>query len=194
MEETNHKKHQDAESTMLDKSSKHNRKTGNDEIMVIRPVIMNAFFPIFLKNFFFALIFSAILFGISLILEFFNITIMPVAWSIVVFLILALILAVIPLITKIFTLACTKYVFYETNVVKEFRFIILKRKSAIYQRITNVAVDIDLWDRLCGAGDITLHTDDDDPDIVLKYIKHPEEIEHKIYSLIRKENKEVIEK
>ncbi|MGV8163028.1 MAG: PH domain-containing protein [Candidatus Nanoarchaeia archaeon] len=171
--------------------NKGKNRADHEPLLVVKPLLVNAFFPVFLKNFFFALIFSAILFGISLILEFFNIQIIPLAWSVAVFIFLALILAVIPIFAKIFNLAFTRYLFYETNVVKEFRFILVKRRSVIYQRITNLNVDIDIWDKLCGAGDITLHTADEDPDIVLKYIKHPEEIEHKIYSLIRKENKDL---
>lgn len=178
---------------MKEEKEKH-KFAENKEIMVLKPKIINALFPLFLKYFLISLLFCAVLFGVSLILEKFGITLLPIVLTITAFVILAFIISIIPLASKIFRFAFTKYIFYETSVVKEFRFIIIKKQSVIYSRITNVSLDISIWDRICGAGDITLHTDDDEPDIVLKFIRHPEEIEHKIYSLIKKENRTVIEK
>jgi len=173
--------------------TKHSPKYSDEPLFTLTPKIMNAFFPLFMKYFLISALFCAILFGITRLLEFFDIFFLPISWSITFFVILAIILALIPLGSKIFKLAFTKYVFYETSVIKEFRFIIISKKSVIYTRITNVSLNITIWDRLCSAGDITLHTDDDEPDVVLQYIKNPEEIEHKIYNLIHRENKGAVE-
>ena len=89
-------------------------------------------------------------------------------------------------------LRLTKYYFYETNAVKEFRFIVISRKSVVYSRITNIVLKVSLWDRITGAGSITLHTGDDEmPDLVIRYVKDPVKLEELVYSLIHKKNSHV---
>ncbi len=96
---------------------------------------------------------------------------------------------------KFTTLKLTKYIFYENNAVKDFKFIIINRRSVMYDRITNITLKVSLWDRITGAGKIILHTGDDElPDIIMKYIKDPAKIEELIYSLIRNKNNDVHQK
>ena len=55
-----------------------------------------------------------------------------------------------------------------------------------YNQITNITLNVTLWDRICKSGDLTLHTAEDNaPDLKLKFLKSPKHIEKTIYNLIK---------
>jgi uncharacterized membrane protein YdbT with pleckstrin-like domain len=163
-------------------------------LFVLKPNITNALFPLFIRNFIYSILFCGVLFAVYTLLTWLKILSINLEWTIAFFIILAFLISLIPLTSKIVILLCTKYIFYEESLIHQFKFINIKKDSVIYSRITNINLDITLWDRVCKAGDLTIHTADDTmPDIVLKYIKNPEEVEHKIYSLIKRSNKKVSE-
>lgn len=83
----------------------------------------------------------------------------------------------------------TEFSFYEDHVESHFKFISEKTHSVNYSKITDVEVKKTLWDRICGVGDIVLHTANDGTfkqSLVLNDIKHPEEIKDKIITMISK--------
>ncbi|MFH1591438.1 MAG: PH domain-containing protein [archaeon] len=81
----------------------------------------------------------------------------------------------------------TTYSFYDDYVLKEFKFLVIKRASVPYSQIVNLTTVISIWDRLSKAGDIVLHTAEDrTPDVVLKYVNRPEGVEREIHAMIRK--------
>jgi hypothetical protein len=99
------------------------------------------------------------------------------------------VLTFLSILVKVILLRRTKYVFYDNLAVKEFRFFIVRKTSVIYNRVTNISLKISLWDRMTSAGQITIHTGDDElPDIIISFVKNPERIEGLIYSLIHKKN------
>ena len=152
-------------------------------IFILTPNLINALFPIFLKNFLVGLIFAIILFFLNLA---FNVlAVINLGSSILTFFIIAIILGLLPLTFTLVRLKFTKYYFYNNRVNKEFRLIIIRRNIVIFNKITNINLHISIWDRLCNAGDLVLNTaDDDQEDLVLEFISDPETVEQKIYSII----------
>lgn len=176
-------------------NKKHNTKTSKRKpILIVKPSIINALLPLFFKNLFF---FSILSFGAYFLINIINTLTNNMIYSpnINIVLIIITILTLLSVSIKFAILKLIKYSFYENIAVKEFKFIIINKRSVIYSRITNITLKVSLWDRLTRAGTITLHTGDDEmPDIIMKYIKNPERIEELIYSLIHKKNINVDEK
>ncbi len=153
-------------------------------VFVLRPSLLNALLPSYAKHLFWCiLIVGAFVIG-SLALSAAGLTKVTLAWGIPASILGAALLAILPSAWKIFVLRNTRYVFYKTHLVSEFKFLTVKRRSVLYSSITNITAEITLWDRLCNAGDIVVHTgEDSEPDLVLQFIPKPEEVEHRIYKL-----------
>ena len=150
-------------------------------MFIVKPNIINSLVPIFIKETIAAIPISIMVYLIMIILS------LPKAqinfWLI---LIISSVLLV-PLLIRTTILKFTNYIFYRNYVINEFRLIFLKKHSLPYRQITNIRVDVSLWDRICHAGDIVLHTAENKaPDLILKYIKYPEKIERYIYQLMRR--------
>jgi uncharacterized membrane protein YdbT with pleckstrin-like domain len=161
-------------------------------LLVVKPSVVNALFPLFFKNLFFFLFLAfGVYFLFVIVNVFVDLDFIPSAgW---VFLVV-LVLTFLSISLKLLVLRRTKYVFYETNADRDFDLIVIKRRSVVYNRITNISLKVSLWDRLTGAGHITLHTGDDEvPDLVMSYVKNPGRVENLIYSLIHKQNTRVTE-
>lgn len=154
-------------------------------LLVLKPNIVNALFPLFLRNFFYSFIIVIFLFGLSFVLKQSHIIDYPTR-KIIFWLIFFLIaMLIIPLLFKLISLYYTKYYFFKSHVTSEFKFIRIKRYSVPYHQIVNITTRISLWDRICKAGDITLHTaEDKSADLVLYYIKNPMKIESGLYKMI----------
>ncbi len=85
----------------------------------------------------------------------------------------------------------TRYSFYTSHVVRERRFITVKRHSLPYRSITKVENDSSVWDRMTGASDLILHTSHGDQKaLVLESVPDSDAVEHRIYALMRKEKGE----
>jgi hypothetical protein len=160
-------------------------------IAILKPSIVNALVPIFIKN---LVVLSALLFAAYAILQFLDHPIYT-TWTILEYqihtawliLVSILVIAILPLTVNILILHFTKYYFFRDRAISEFKFVIIKTHAVIYNRIADVKVKISLWDRLCKAGDVTLHTAENDvPDLTLKYIKNPRKVEQAVFNLINK--------
>ncbi|MFP4567305.1 MAG: PH domain-containing protein [Candidatus Woesearchaeota archaeon] len=169
----------------------HKNNFSRKPLLVVRPSLVNALFPLFFKNFFgFGIVIFCIYFLLSFVNMFFDIFV-PSVWFVFFAIV---ILTLLSISIKLFILRVSKYVFYDSSAIKDFKFIIVRRRSVVYSRITNITLRVSLWDRITRAGNITLHTGDDEvPDMILKYIKNPERIENMIYSLVHKKNDDVRE-
>lgn len=161
-------------------------------IMKLKPSLTNALLPLFLKN---LILFTIIIFGINFITNTINTllqTNIP-TYRLGETILIILTLTILSISIKIISLRCTTYYFYETHAEKQFKLFIIKKRSAVYSRITNVTLKMNIWDRLTKAGTIILHTGDDEtPDIKIKYLKKPRKIENTIYTLIHKKNHQAI--
>lgn len=157
------------------------------ELLILKPNIVNALLPLFIRNLFYSFVIVLLLYGVSFILRFFNIISYSVAVIVSWLFVLLIVLAAVPLLYQIIVLANTRYYFFKTHVISEIEMIYIERHSVNYSQITNIATKISLWDRLSNAGDITLHTGQEQtPSLILSYIKDPHRIEKAIYHLIHK--------
>ncbi len=152
--------------------------------LTLKPHLTNALLPLFLKNLVYSAGITITLLLIAFVLELFNIIQInnKIPWSIAII----IILSTISVIYKWTTLMSINYHFYKTHIIKEFKLLYIKREYVPYSQIANITIDISLWDRICSAGDIKIHTSDDSVDITLKYIENPEKVEKKIYALVNK--------
>jgi len=158
--------------------------------LVLKPSIINALFPIFVRNLLYSLVLVVILYGVYYILRFFKLVPFSNAAVIGFFISLLLVIAILPLCYELIKLVNTTYYFYHTHVSAEFALLAIKKHSVNYSQITNISTDISIWDRLSNAGDITIHTGQEQtPSLILTYISSPRRIEKIIYHLIHKNRK-----
>lgn len=79
----------------------------------------------------------------------------------------------------------TKYLFYDTHVVIQTKMLNVKKQSMPYYQISKVTNNSNLLQRITRVSDIILHRISGS-DFVLKSVKHPDDIEHKIYKFLKK--------
>lgn len=154
-------------------------------LYVMKPNKFNALVPSFFKSLFYSAILVAVFFIASGALMSLGVLQYPfdnVFWSLVIL----AVLTAFPLLIRMIILLKTTYYFYSGHVSKEFKFFIIKKESVPYSQITNISIDISIWDRICRAGDVILHTaEDKKPDLRLPYMRRPREVERGIYNIMR---------
>ena len=152
-------------------------------LAVMKPDYANALIPLVAKYLFYGLILGVIIYFIG---TFTTIKENLGSTQFILYIIfLVILIAAIPTLFLTVILYNTTYYFFRNYLIHEYKFIKIKKDSVLYNKIVNISVRISLWDRLCNAGDIILQTaQDDEPDVVLRYIKDPEFIEKRIYKLI----------
>lgn len=150
-------------------------------IKILKPSLINAFVPSLVKHLLRA---SPIIIVGYIILYFAS---LRTPYNLFLLSSIFLIVLGVPLVIEMVVLHFTKYYFYRDRVVSEFDFIWLKSHSVPYGGIAEVKVDISLWDKICGAGDVWIHTaENKSKDLILKYINSPHKVESAIYILIRR--------
>ncbi len=157
-------------------------------LYTFKPNLMNSLFPEFLKQLLFSLFIVGGLYGLLRLLTSLNIYTLPKQnlWLFI----LGTIMVLSSLFFKIITLINTSYFFYHNHVTREFKFLIVRKHSIPYNQITNLTLDVSVWDRICKAGDLTLHTaEDKEPNLILKYVNNPEKVENLIHGIIEKKPK-----
>lgn len=168
---------------------KKDAKTEERSLLTLKPHMFNAIIPMFLRNLIYSFIINIGIYGLvylavsagmmSFFPEFDSI------WFYILFSATTAGLAFLPLLWKIIVLYNTKYYFFRNRVLREFEFLVIRKQSVMYDKIVDLTIDISIWDRLCGSGDITLHTAENrSPDLKLLYIKKPQMIEKSIYQII----------
>ncbi len=90
---------------------------------------------------------------------------------------------------RIIRLHMTTYLFYENRFVHDYDLVMKKRKTVPYQQVRRVDHNQSLLQRTLNMADIVLVGADQDSDFTLLAIKNPEEVEHKIYQLMKMEEK-----
>ena len=159
------------------------------EELILKPNIVNGIIPIFLKNFTDSFLIVLLIGGVSFLLKELGVIKYTNSSIITGLIILLFVMSLFSVLFKILLISNTRYYFYKTHVVSDFQLIKIKRMSVPYNQIVNITVDVSLWDRLCNAGDIIIHTAEDKaPDLTLFYIKNPKKMELSIYKMIHKKN------
>ena len=153
-------------------------------LLVLKPNLLNSIVPTFSKNLFYSSMIMLILYGLLTLLEklnIFELGVNKIFWGIILILLFSTLLFLI----KVVILHYTTYSFFRIHVTREFKLFSVKKHSVPYTQITNISIDISIWDRMCKAGDITLNTAEDiAPNLILHYVKDPEKIENGIYKII----------
>ncbi len=169
-------------------------KKGEQEekpLLVLKPHIFNAVIPMFMRNLIYSILINVGLFGLIYLTESVGYKLGFMQYGVLVFYLLAAVstisMALIPLLWKIIVFYNTEYIFYKEHLIKEFEFLVIRSQAVSYDHIIDISIDISIWDRICRAGDMTLHTAENRaPDIKLLYISKPEKVEHLIYDIISK--------
>ena len=157
-----------------------------EEILILKPSVINALVPVFAKNLLYAILLGSVAFGLFWLLITFGTVDYRIEQTIIWLIMFLIIFPTIPTFLNLILLHNTKYIFYKTHIVSEFELIKVKRHSTPYHQIVNVTSHVSIWDRFCRAGDLTMHTAEDNlPDLTLFYVRYPENIESKIYEMIR---------
>lgn len=145
-------------------------------MMTVKPSLINALFPEYARNVFYALLIMLVAFALSYGAYFLSI----LSWepNLFLYLVLALLLGVVPLTWQIIQLRSTTYYFFDTHIVHEYAFFSVRRKNVPYTKIVGLHVERSFWDRLSRAGDLHIHTaDDSEPDITIQFILNPQQVE-----------------
>lgn len=149
-------------------------------LAVLKPDLVNALIPIFVRNFSAS---AVIVITLYAVLKYFLEYSLQTIWLVI----LLLLMSTLPLTVNIFVLKFTTYYFFSDRIVSQYKLLKVDKHSAPYHKIVNIKVDISIWDRICKAGDIVIHTAENRAaDLTLKYIKNPEHVEKGIYNLIQR--------
>lgn len=154
-------------------------------LLTLKPNLVNALIPLYLKYTIYLAPLFILLYAVSVFRP--ELQYISSIGYLVLFLLLT---ALIPMIIHVIILGNTHYIFHRGYVIRNFKFIVIKRFSIPYSQIVNVKTDISLWDRICKSGDIILHSAENKaPDLVLHYIKDPLKIEKGLYNLVIKKQR-----
>ncbi len=88
-----------------------------------------------------------------------------------------------------FNIYFREYRFYSHHIEEKFTFFKEETHSINYKQITDIEVKKDLWDRICGVGNLIIHTgndldSDNDSSLIIKDIKKPDFIKEQIQERI----------
>ena len=87
-------------------------------------------------------------------------------------------LLLLPFAWTLIVLARTVYRFGPGSVTREFSLFVVRRTTIPYNKIVHVKMRMSIWDRISGAGNITLHTAENNaPDLTLRFIPSPQKME-----------------
>ncbi len=158
--------------------------------IIIKPNMFAALLPDYLKYLF--------RFGISSVLAYWLLVFLIRAGIIsintkrltVSLIIMSLLLPFIAIKPRIVRMHSTKYFFYDTHVVEQIKFIVTRRNSIPYRQINKISNKSSLWDRITRSGDIILQTNRASgvSDMVIKSVPDADEVEDRIYNLIRRDS------
>lgn len=152
----------------------------------LKPSALNATAPIFLKKLFKYSLAAIPIYYVVIWLSL-NINYQALLLSLICIVVLASALETKPALIH---LHYTTYVFFDTHVLVKSGILSKQRNTMPYNHISRVVNNSSLWDRITNASDITLKSTkhDENQDVTLKSVKNAEEVEHKIYALLKKQD------
>lgn len=157
-----------------------------DHQIIIKPNLFSALFIEFMKQLFVNFFFFLPLLLIYLIIEFF-LELDFQAEAIFVLLAITLFFSLIKISSKMVELMNTKYVFTPSSIEKQTGFFSKGSHSLHYSQITDIELTVNIWDRICGVGDLVIHTPNDrysSPDarhsMILEDVKRPSQLKDSI--------------
>ena len=122
--------------------------TEEKPLLILRPHMFNAVFPMFIRNLIYSLIIVMGLSGLLYIAQAAGavpIYVVFGSWySYLLFFAVVIFLSAAPLAWKMVILLNTQYYFYKNHIVKEFEFFIVRRQSVSYNQIVDMTIDISI--------------------------------------------------
>ena len=160
-----------------------------EPLLVLRPNLINAFFPTLIKYILRTIFYIAIPLGIVFVItNSIQGKEINLYWVMGTIFLAGIVLSITILIIKVFIFTPHyKYRFYKHHLEVESKLLQIEKKSVPYNKITNIDAKISFWDRLTNAGDLILHTADEKEtsDIKLLFLKNPLAVEKQIHHLIK---------
>lgn len=154
-------------------------------LLVLRPKIIDAVLPTFLKNLIRALAIGGIVYAIAYVFTTLKVIQYP-QQQINYFVISAIgVLCIVPVVVRLIILKNVRYYFHKALVMSEFELFKVDRHSVPYSQITHLGLKVTMWDRICNSGDITLFTGHEQkPSLTLYFVHSPKKVEEFIYKLM----------
>lgn len=153
--------------------------------LTLKPSLLNALFPRFMRHLFWNGIFFLGLYLIYMVIDYF----FDLGFNVEVILMLiffTIAFSFLKIFKDMIVMIATSYIFYPHSVEKKFDFFVQKSHSANYKHITDIHVEKSIWDRFCKVGDIVIHTSNDSShgegkgSLILKDIKNPEILQQQL--------------
>ncbi len=156
------------------------------DVIILKPHVINTLLPKFLKHVFWNSGFFVFLYMIYWLVDnFFN-----VGYNnyevILFFVFLTIIISFFIILKDVIDVKATEFRFYAHYLEHRYKFFREDNHSINYSSITDIQVKKDIWDVICGVGDVIVHTANDDYDngsrksLVLKNVKNPDKIKSEI--------------
>ncbi len=156
---------------------------------VIKPDITNALLPTFLRWVFRYTVGAVVVYFLFSFLA--RLGVMDILFGRLIFalIIVVFVLSLSSIKLQFLVLSNTRYLFYDTHVVEERKLLVTKRHSMPYKQISKIINNSTIWDRFSKASNMVLRTarPDESQDLVLRSIKNSEDVEHKIYKLLKED-------
>ncbi|MCH8519923.1 MAG: PH domain-containing protein [Nanoarchaeota archaeon] len=154
--------------------------------IIIKPNLFSSLFLEFLKQVLVNFFFFLPLLIIYLIVEFFfELTFQSEAIFLLIG--LTLLFSFFKISSRLITLLNTKYVFTPSSIEKQTGIISKSSHSLHYSQITDIELSVELWDRICGVGDLVIHTANDrysnsvsKHSMILQNVKKPQQLKDSI--------------
>lgn len=156
---------------------------------VIKPDITNALLPTFIRWVFRYSVAGVIVYFLFSSLARFGVLDILLGRLVFALIVVVFVLSLSSIKLQFLVLQNTRYLFYDTHVVEERKLFVTKRNSMPYKQISKIVNNSTIWDRFTKASNMILRTSrpDDGQDLVLRSIKNSEDVEHKIYKLLKED-------
>jgi len=156
---------------------------------VIKPDLTNALLPLFMKWMWRYAIGAVVTYALFSALLRLGAIAFSTGRLVFALIIVVLVFSFSSIKMQILILHNTRYLFYDAHVVEERKLLFTKRASMPYKQISKIINNSGIWDRVSGASNMVLRTarPDDGQDFVLRSIKNSEDVEHRIYKLLKQD-------
>lgn len=157
--------------------------------LTLKAHTLNAILPKFLKHIFYNGLFFLFLYGVYLLVDYsanLDFDSQMILWLVG----LTILFSFLKILKDLIIIRATEFNFYSTHVEYKFKFFREENHSINYSHITDIEVKKTLWDRVCGVGDIHIHTGNDSydgvntNDLVLNDIRNPDKVKSEILKKI----------
>lgn len=156
----------------------------NKEFLLVKSSLFNALIPQFLRHTFYNSSFFVFLYMVYYLFD----KILELDYDLEVILLLVfitLLISFLMILRDLINIVFRTYKFYPRRVEYNYKFFKEENHTINYSQITDIQVKKNIWDRICGVGDIIIHTGndlyhEDKKSLTIKDIRKPEIIKEQI--------------